>query len=259
MTSPRPVSDEMGRFYTEAYYEEKRALVRGLNHLSNQERIRYARRLKPSGQILDIGCGTGTFLTQMVAEGYEIHGVEFSESAIQGLPSSIREKVLVGGFRPLPFPDESFDLVTLWHVLEHLPNPLETLWEAHRLLKKDGILIVETPNYGSWEARWLGPHWLGLDVPRHFWHFTPGTLTKMAESARFPQPSVRASIWQIPFLLVVCFSHGPSIENWMRERFPTMARFGPLRLAFQATGLAACLVSRLGPSSLPTMRLVAGK
>ncbi len=260
-TSPRPSLEEMGPFYCGEYYTpESSALVKWLGDYFDRERVCYARQSKSGGKVLDVGCGGGVFLDLMASAGFDVHGLEPSESARDHLPPAIRDRVQFGPFENAKFQENSFDLVTLWHVLEHVPAPLDTLIKARELLGPGGELVVEVPNYGSIEARWLGPFWFALDVPRHFWHFTPATLRSMAEKAGFRQISIEASSWKHPLYVgSYLLSLRPGIECWEKVHLSAFARWKPARLVLNVLGLLACLLGRLGPGSLPIIRLRAGK
>jgi SAM-dependent methyltransferase len=124
--------------------------------------------------------------------------VDVSAATVQRLRADLGLRALVGS---LPHPElaaGTFDVVTMWHALEHAPRPLEVLRAAHRLLTPGGKLIVQTPNIDSLPFRWFGAAWFGLDLPRHLTHFAPPTLTLMLQRAGFrplPVRMIRHSDW----------------------------------------------------------------
>ncbi len=136
---------------------------------------------KSSGRILDIGCGDGDFLLAMKRKGWTVTGVELSTEKSFPVLSPDEWRAL---------PDESFDVVTAWHSLEHLHDPLEILGSIRRLLKPDGIIVIAVPNAGSRQAERDGPLWFGYDVPRHLWHFTPTSLKSILIKTGFEVCSV---------------------------------------------------------------------
>jgi 2-polyprenyl-3-methyl-5-hydroxy-6-metoxy-1,4-benzoquinol methylase len=149
-------------------------------------RIKFVRGLLSGspGRILDVGCGKGLLLKGLRDCGWEVVGTELSEVAsLRAREAGIQ--VHNRAVEEIPFDPGSFDVVTLYHCLEHLANPRETLAHLHRLLRPGGWLVVEVPNVGSWYARVFRSDWFHLDVPRHFYHFTPGTLRRMLEAAGF--------------------------------------------------------------------------
>jgi SAM-dependent methyltransferase len=143
------------------------------------------------GRVLDFGCGSGTFLQTMAAKGWQVTGLDASGEAVERVRETLGLAALEGS---LPHPDlrpGSFDVVTMWHSLEHVHRPLAVLREAYRLLVPGGKLIVATPNVAGLPFRVFGRSWFGLDLPRHLTHFAPETLTAMLHAAGFRPGPVR--------------------------------------------------------------------
>jgi SAM-dependent methyltransferase len=136
------------------------------------------------GRVLDIGCGNGDFLHSLKRRGWDAHGVEFSAKAAE-LARSRGIDVHRGELRSAAYPASFFDVVTLWHVVEHLPDPLTELAEVRRILRDDGLLVVEVPNSDCLTRRLCGVRWRQFDVPRHLQHFTPLTLKQALTRAGF--------------------------------------------------------------------------
>ena len=143
------------------------------------------------GKALDVGCGDGSFLEALERRGWDVSGTELSESIAATARARLGDNVCVGNIHEVGFDAASFDLITFWHVLEHLEDPKLALAEARRLLKPDGKIVVAVPNIESWQARLFGGDWLHLDVPRHRWHFGLRTLTAMADRCGLRVESVR--------------------------------------------------------------------
>lgn len=141
--------------------------------------------VQQSPRVLDIGCSTGRFLWRMKSEGWQVAGVEIDREAAGKAIELLGETVVNKAFEPGLFPAESFDLVTMWNVLEHLPAPLESLREIARLLKRGGWLVVQVPNLDSTEVRFTREMASLLDLPRHFYHYEPRTLSAMLSRAGF--------------------------------------------------------------------------
>jgi len=135
-----------------------------------------------AGRLLDVGCATGRFLHQMRAVGWRVAGIEIDPVAA-AKASSVTPEIFVGDPIDAPFPDGSFDVVTAFHVVEHLPRPLPALRRMIGWLDASGLLIVEVPNAGGAGGRLFGRYWIGLDFPRHLVHFTPATMAAMVERA----------------------------------------------------------------------------
>lgn len=135
--------------------------------------------------LLDVGSGTGYFLSFMKKNGFEVLGVEVDETARNfgkekfGLEILEPKMMLEGGI------SKQFDAITMWHVLEHLHDPDAYFSSYKELLKKDGVLVIAVPNCASYDAKHYGKHWAAYDVPRHLWHFTPSTIEKLGDRNGF--------------------------------------------------------------------------
>src|SRR5437588_3368376 len=228
-TNPRPSPDCIGRFYPAAYRphrirRKKRAgLGSRLLHAWHQPLEEYqAFSPRGGGRLLDFGCGGGSFLTRMRGLSWKVTGLDVSAAAVERVRKELGLEALVGS---LPHPDlqpASFDLVTMWHSLEHVHNPLEILREAHRLLRPGGQLIVAVPNIDSLAFRWFGSAWYALDLPRHITHFAPWTLQLMLERAGFRPGRVRQirhSNWIRESARLACRRGRPSTwHRWLTTK-----------------------------------------
>jgi 2-polyprenyl-3-methyl-5-hydroxy-6-metoxy-1,4-benzoquinol methylase len=136
------------------------------------------------GRLLDIGCGLGLFLEAMKPFFGQVRGVEISDYQVH-FCRRLGLNVLKGLLTELKLPAEYFDAVTMWDVLEHLPNPMEYLREISRILRKDGIIAISTPNFSCLTSRIVKTKWLVLNPHEHLFYFTPKTLKNMLENANF--------------------------------------------------------------------------
>jgi SAM-dependent methyltransferase len=169
---PIPLARHIEAYYVTGYYGRRHP---ALKDFFMNVRLRHVGRPTGSGRILDLGCGTGDFLLACRKLGWKGVGVE------QGGAPVMRQAAALGIETVLPeqmseLEAASFDVVTIWHVLEHLPEPRVTLEAVRRLLSPTGRLVVEVPNFGSWQARIGGPGWFHIDVPRHLLHFNRRAL-----------------------------------------------------------------------------------
>jgi SAM-dependent methyltransferase len=134
------------------------------------------------GRLLDVGCATGRFLRLMAALGWETAGIEI-DAAAADKARAVTPRVVVGDPAEVEFPPGSFDVVTAFHVLEHLPDPLRALANMLRWAGPDGLVVVEVPNVAGWGGRLFGRHWAGLELPRHLIQFAPATMGALAARA----------------------------------------------------------------------------
>jgi 2-polyprenyl-3-methyl-5-hydroxy-6-metoxy-1,4-benzoquinol methylase len=134
------------------------------------------------GRLLDVGCASGTFLRQMQAVGWDVSGIEIDADAAERA-RAVTPCIVVGDPATVTLPEASVDVVTAFHVLEHVPDPLGALRNMLGWLSPGGQAIVEVPNVGGVGSRVFGRYWSGLDTPRHLVHFTPRTMTAMVERA----------------------------------------------------------------------------
>jgi SAM-dependent methyltransferase len=136
------------------------------------------------GKILDIGSGTGYFAARMKEAGWQVKGIEINEKARNFSASNFNLEVDPPD-SITAYESNSFDCITLWHVLEHFHDPFKYISEIYRLLKHGGVCVVALPNSSSFDAKSYGHFWAAWDVPRHLWHFNPFTFRIFAEKSGF--------------------------------------------------------------------------
>ena len=186
ITSPQPSPENLGRYYESNDYishtDSKRSLfekayhfVKGIALKNKLNLINNCSSIK--GNLLDIGAGTGDFLLTAKQNGWNTIGVEPSEKA---------KGIAIG--KGIQFSDSteelesnSFDVVTMWHVLEHVPNLEIQIKELKRLVKPNGTIIIAVPNFKSYDAKYYGKFWAAFDVPIHFWHFSKTAIKLLFE------------------------------------------------------------------------------
>jgi SAM-dependent methyltransferase len=193
--SPRPNADELQQYYPADYLPfrppltEERSSIRRFDRLIGlRRRCNVIAKQKPSGSLLDIGCGTGDFLAVMDSyRGWNVRGLEPHEAAATRAREKYELEIDQCRFDEAFYPRESFDVVTLWDVLEHVANPRIALNRIHEILRPDGLVVIGVPNRESFDARLFGPAWAGLDVPRHFSVFSFAHLSGSLREAGFTQ------------------------------------------------------------------------
>jgi len=206
--NPRPTPTEMKKFYPAEYYGGSDNLIRKwmkqVNYRIEDKRVARIMKLKKKGKILDLGCGNGEFLFALKKQGWQIYGLDISEGAYRQTKELLgqKAKISLGTLESQRFPDNCFDLVTLWHVIEHLYNPSEIIREIKRILKPGGLLLLACPNSNSFQYRIFSKKWLLLDIPRHLYHFEPGILTKILKRNGFETCQIRDYTIEHPFVFI---------------------------------------------------------
>lgn len=185
---PQLSIEEMEQYYPEDYIsypvpiEKETVILKRLDRqfgvLKRRKKIeRYAK--KKHGKILDIGCATGVFLKEMQDHGWDAYGVEPSVYAARVAGDQLGLTVFNGYLNEAEFEEHFFDVITLWDVFEHLPDPVGTLRIIKRILKSDGSLVITMPNTDSWERKIFQQYWAGWDVPRHSHIFSPKAIERL--------------------------------------------------------------------------------
>jgi len=186
-TSPQPEAKRLSDYYnTEDYIshtDSKRNLFEKVYHLVRSISLKKKLKLINSFQsleknLLDVGCGTGDFLQVAQQNNWNISGIEPNEQARQIANRKTNNSVF-DSEQLARFKNHSFDVITLWHVLEHLPNLEQQVLTLKTLLKVNGILIVAVPNHKSNDAEHYKNFWAAYDVPRHLWHFNQDSISKL--------------------------------------------------------------------------------
>lgn len=190
---PRPTLEELRAYYPEQYwFDPGRSLASRLEEayrrLVISDHVSFVKRALQAaggGPALDVGCGGGLFLGMLRQEGVAVAGLDFSPRAAAVAWSAQGVPALAGDLADAPLRPGVFGVVTMFHVLEHLLDPLAYLRAARGLLRPDGRLVVQTPNAACWQFLLLGEHWSGLDVPRHLVNFRPQDLEDLLDAAGF--------------------------------------------------------------------------
>lgn len=199
--TPRVADHHVEEIYNEDYWRSDRPRDRGYADYARDEplylktferRMQFVDRwVQGEAKVLDIGCAAGFFLRTMRARGHDVWGLELSAAIAAVAREHLgEERVHIGTIEGLPpdlpgFTPGSFDLVTLWDVVEHVPDPQSLLRAAARMLKPDGLLLLETQNVASRFARLLGRRWQHYKHQEHLYHFNPQTVAELLDQAGF--------------------------------------------------------------------------
>ena len=191
-TIPQPTIDKLSQYYKSENYishtDSKRNLFERVYHwvrsYSLNQKVKLIEKYSSeSKKLLDIGCGTGDFLSAAKNSGWIITGIEPDEGARSIANQKTENQVLDTSYLE-SLSESTFDVITLWHVLEHLPNLEKQIKIISRILKPGGTLIVAVPNFKSYDAKYYKEYWAAFDVPRHLWHFSKKSISLLFSKAK---------------------------------------------------------------------------
>lgn len=187
-TQDAPIQDKIGKYYQSEDYishtDTKTGLVNSLYHVIRKFTLRIKQNFvdrqtgMKKGNILDIGCGTGAFLHQMKKAGWKVMGLEPDDNAA----SKAAELYQIEAKNPdllFQLEPNSFDAISMWHVLEHVHQLDEYIIQLKKLLKEKGVIFIAVPNHTSNDAQYYKVNWAAYDVPRHLYHFSPKSMERL--------------------------------------------------------------------------------
>lgn len=189
-TFPQPKTNQLSEYYkTEDYIshtDAKRNWFEKAYHLvrrfSLKQKLKLINGFKTETKtLLDVGCGTGDFLKTAKENNWTVSGIEPNADA-RSIANQKTENAVFDIEQLNNFESNSFDVITLWHVLEHLPDLEHQISILKKLLKPKGRLVVAVPNYKSFDASYYNQFWAAYDVPRHLWHFDQNSISKLFAS-----------------------------------------------------------------------------
>lgn len=182
-TNPRPREEELGNYYKSEAYISHSNTSKGFINSTYQivrkytllKKLQLISRYYKTGNILDIGCGTGEFLRIFKDAKWNTFGIEPDQDArrkaIENHELNVKEEASISSLR-----DEEFDVISMWHVLEHVPRLNERIEDLKRLVKPNGMIVIAVPNLSSLDAKIYKEHWAAYDLPRHLYHFSPSDI-----------------------------------------------------------------------------------
>jgi 2-polyprenyl-3-methyl-5-hydroxy-6-metoxy-1,4-benzoquinol methylase len=198
--NPMPGVDEIAAFYPTQYWwssgrpgllKKLEAIYRRMALRGHVAFISRAAGNRAGIDLLDVGCGSASLLGLMKQRGFRVMGVDFSPEAAAVAKTENGVQVVVGSLQDAAFPGRSFDLVTLFHVMEHVTNPREVLKEVARILRPEGSLVLQVPNIDSWQFRIFGARWYGLDIPRHVIDYSSHAMLALLADTGFTPRRIR--------------------------------------------------------------------
>jgi 2-polyprenyl-3-methyl-5-hydroxy-6-metoxy-1,4-benzoquinol methylase len=240
----RPTPAQMDRYYPGDYVsfrsaieDERLPLMRLLRRRRIVRHRRMVEQFSPvtPGSILDIGCSTGIFLAEMKGAGWQTVGVEPNLEAAAYARERFDLDVRIGYLSEMTLSPATFDAVTMWDVLEHTFEPLETLRHLYTLLKPNGIVVCIVPNDHSLDRHLFGATWVGYDAPRHLTVFEPQTLHRMFSAAGFQVLHLYCGFggyYSFTTSLRIWLNRYVTAA-WLRRAILSMAHFPGMRLPFE--------------------------
>lgn len=179
-TNPRPSAEAIGKYYQSDSYishtDGGKSILDKVYLMARNFTLRWKEQLvlkqHAQGELLDVGCGTGEFINHMKKAGWQVTGMEPTE----GPRAKASEKIQNRIYSSLQEINQSFDVITLWHVLEHVHDLNETVIKIKSLIKENGTIFIAVPNHESPDAKVYQSYWAAYDVPRHLWHFSKTTM-----------------------------------------------------------------------------------
>ena len=264
--NPRPTLAEIDGYYPAEYAayrpaiaEERWRLMRWKRRRNLQPLVKGIMDRSPSpGALLDVGCATGNFLAEMRRQGWRVQGVELKPEAAAYARQRLQLDVFTGDLLASPFPPDSFDVVTLWDVLEHTHDPVAILQKVYELLRPEGLLAFSIPDPDSAGAQTFGPYWIGYDAPRHLYLFSGDSLRLLLKKSQF-------NFLDQDYFLGTYHTWVASFQTWLNaHNYPSPVRASLERLSHlpiwaPVTAPYFQYLNRAGKGSIVTVYARAGK
>ena len=217
---PRPTKEKIGKYYkSQEYYSHQEnntgfipRVYEAVKKVNLRHKYTLATKGLTVGKLLDIGCGVGDFLHTAEEKGWECIGVEPSEEAKAIARKRIKANV-VDSADLEQMAGQSFDVITMWHVLEHVDNLKWQVEQLQRLIKPGGRIVIAVPNYKSYDGQYNKEHWAAYDVPRHLNHFNKSVINKIFKSKGLQLQVTDKLIWDAYYISFMS-------EQYSRHKFP---------------------------------------
>ena len=221
-TFPQPT--DINRYYPQDYRHFAKFTRWFLQLLYRRQVKKWVKKIGFTGNALEVGCGNGWMLNALSEQGWKVVGYERNNEQATRVTAETGHEVRSGDLSLIK--DEKFDLILLFNVLEHLSDPVTALQQCSQLLTEQGVLIINTPNLDSWQAKFSKAYWAHLDVPRHLFHFSEKSYVYILKQAgmKITQISTVSWIhdpygWVVGFLNKMGFAHNRLTDELMKRNF----------------------------------------
>ena len=223
-TNPFPSEETIGKYYQSENYishsNTNKGIINKLYHLVRKQSLKSKVKLinqntkNLKGNILDIGCGTGYFLQACKENGWAIDGMEPDITARTQSEANTKQKIYNNLFDIKE--EKKYDIITLWHVLEHVHKLNESIQHIHKLLKPNGILVIAVPNCFSYDSATYKDFWAAYDVPRHLYHFTQNDMDKLLANHKFTRKDIRPMLFDSFYVSMLSDKYKYGKTNYLR-------------------------------------------
>ncbi len=225
-TFPQPKLEDLPSYYKSSAYISHTDSNKSLTDKLYQIVKKYALNKKVilinlfntnEKNILDVGCGTGDFLLNCKNNGWNVVGVEPSIIAKENAESKLGNNEASIIYSDLSeINSTKFDVITLWHVLEHVPNLENYISKLKSLLKPNGVLVVAVPNFKSYDAKYYKEYWAAYDVPRHLWHFSKNSIQLLFSNVKMHVEKIHPMIFDSFYVSLLSEKHKNNATNYLR-------------------------------------------
>lgn len=219
ITTPHPKN--LDKYYDSQYYishtDAKSSLFdklyQAVKKFNIRKKARLVKKQVPNGkELLDIGAGTGDFLLALKNRNWEVNGVEPNfDARMRAQEKGVNLNIDIDSL-----PVKKYDVITLWHVLEHLPNLELQIKKIVSLLKNDGTLIIAVPNFKSYDANYYKEHWAAYDVPRHLWHFSKMSISKLFKKQKMEVVIIKPMVFDSFYVSLLSEKYKTGKQNYLK-------------------------------------------
>lgn len=226
ITWPIPDKRKLQEYYTSENYRshnlKEKSFQNFVYRLLRSYNLGYKHRIitkyVKSGYIIDVGCGTGDFLNYCKIHGWKTDGVEPNQAARSVSAEKFGFRIFEDKIKVNCVPG-TVDVVTMWHSLEHIVDPIDQLTWNYGVLKKGGILVVALPNYLSWDSKYYGKYWAAYDTPRHLYHFSGMTIDILANKTGFKMIKAKPLLMDAFYISLLSEKYKGKQSNYLRAFF----------------------------------------